>query len=144
MYTHLPVRSFDSSYINTEVFTLLHCNHLRCRLKAELLHHGLEVVLTRTLREKKVGSRKYRMDRWTKTQGKASLELPSTTNNVWQSDILLKEVSYQVIKSEDASVLSQKVGAKLTPTQRKKHAGERLTVLRFDLQHRQNTCWFYC
>lgn len=69
-----------------------------------------------------------------------SLELPSTTNNVWQSDILLKEVSYQVIESEDAGVLSQKVGAKLTPTQRKKYAGERLTVLRFDLQHRQNTC----
>lgn len=51
MYTHIPVCSFDASYINTEVFTLLHCNHLRCRLKAELLHHGLEVVLTRTLRK---------------------------------------------------------------------------------------------
>lgn len=140
MYTHLPVCSFYSSYINTEVFTLLHCNHLRCRLKAELLHHGLEVVLTRTLRKKRWEAENTGWTGEPRHRCAHSLELPSTTNNVWQSDILLKEVSYQVIESEDASVLSQKVGAKLTPTQRKKYAGKRLTVLRFDLQHRQNTC----
>lgn len=49
----IPVSSLNAGYVNAEVLTLLHCDHLRCRLKAELLHHGLEVVLTRTLRRDK-------------------------------------------------------------------------------------------
>lgn len=45
-----PVSSFDARYVNAEVLTLLHCDHLGRRFKAELLHHGLEVVLARALR----------------------------------------------------------------------------------------------
>ena len=49
----IPVSGLDASDIDTEVLTLFHCDHLRRRLKAELLHHGLEVVLTGTLRRGK-------------------------------------------------------------------------------------------
>lgn len=46
----IPVSSFDACDIDAETLTLLHRNHLRCWLKAELLHHRFEVVLTRALR----------------------------------------------------------------------------------------------
>lgn len=45
-----PVGSFDARDVDAEVLTLLHCDHLGRRLKAELLHHGLEVVLAGALR----------------------------------------------------------------------------------------------
>lgn len=50
---YIPVSSLNASYINAEILTLLHCDHLRRWLKAELLHHGLEIVLTRTLRRER-------------------------------------------------------------------------------------------
>lgn len=50
----MPVSSFDACDIDAETLALLHCNHLRCRLKAELLHHRFEVVLTRALRRENV------------------------------------------------------------------------------------------
>lgn len=40
---------------------------------------------------------------------------------------------YQVIKDEQASVLGQKVGTKLSSTQRQKDARQGLTFLWFDL-----------
>lgn len=49
----IPVSSLDAGYTNAEVLTLLHCDHLRRWLEAELLHHRLEVVLTGTLRREK-------------------------------------------------------------------------------------------
>lgn len=52
-YICIPVSSLDAGYIDAEVLTLLHCDHLRRWLKAELLHHGLEVVLTGALRREK-------------------------------------------------------------------------------------------
>lgn len=42
--------------MDAEVLTLLHCDHLRCWLKAELFHHRLEVVLTGALRREQQGS----------------------------------------------------------------------------------------
>lgn len=51
--TCIPVGSLDASYIDAEVFTLLHCDHLRRWLKTELLHHGLEVVLPGALRRER-------------------------------------------------------------------------------------------
>lgn len=61
----IPVSSLNASYINAEVLTLLHCDHLRCRLKAKLLHHGLEVVLARTLwREKSSDYIKWKADKY--------------------------------------------------------------------------------
>lgn len=49
----IPVGSLDASDIDAEVFTLLHRDHLRRWLETELLHHGLEVVLTGALRREK-------------------------------------------------------------------------------------------
>lgn len=46
----VPVSGFDASNVDAEVLTLLHCDHLGRRFKAELLHHGLEVILARALR----------------------------------------------------------------------------------------------
>lgn len=46
----VPVSSFDASYVDVEVLTLVHGDHLGRRFKAELLHHGLEVVLAWALR----------------------------------------------------------------------------------------------
>lgn len=51
-YICIPVRSLNASYVDIKALTLLHCDHLRRWLKAELLHHGLEVVLTRTLEQR--------------------------------------------------------------------------------------------
>lgn len=48
-YISAPVSSLDASYIDAEVLTLLHRDHLRCWFKTEFFHHGLEVVLPRTL-----------------------------------------------------------------------------------------------
>lgn len=52
-YAPVPVCSLNASYIDAQVLPLLHCDHLRCWLKAELLHHGFKVVLSRTLRREK-------------------------------------------------------------------------------------------
>lgn len=42
--------------------------------------------------------------------------------------------SYQVVEGEQAGVLSQQVGAELSSAQRQQDAGQRVTVLRLDLQ----------
>lgn len=56
-YSDRPVSSLDASDVNVKVLTLLYCNHLRGWFKAELFHHGFEVVLTGALRrEYKAGS----------------------------------------------------------------------------------------
>lgn len=46
----VPISSFDASDVDVEVLTLIHGDHLGRRFEAELLHHGLEVVLARALR----------------------------------------------------------------------------------------------
>lgn len=49
----LPVCGLDAGDVDAEVLALLHRDHLRGGLKAELLHHRFEVVLTRTLWRKR-------------------------------------------------------------------------------------------
>lgn len=120
LYT-VPVRSLNANNIDTEVLTLFHCDHLRSRLEAELLHHGLEVVLTRTLEGEK--------------------ELASIGKHKEVKCIIkVKELSsYQVVEGEEADVLSQQVGAELSSTQRQKDSRQWQTLLGFDLQYRRKT-----
>lgn len=46
----VPISSFDAGYVDVKVLTLIHGDHLGRRFEAELLHHGLEVVLAGALR----------------------------------------------------------------------------------------------
>lgn len=55
-----PVCCFEASDGNMEHLSFLYCDHLWRGLKAKLLHHGLEIVLARTLRWREEGLREYR------------------------------------------------------------------------------------
>ena len=47
----VPIGGLDAGDVDAEVLALVHRDHLGGGLEAELLHHGLEVVLARTLEE---------------------------------------------------------------------------------------------
>jgi len=83
----------------------------------------------------KINKEKYKKKDKEKVRKRKKIDTYIYTKSEWWKPINEFLGSYQVIKREQAGVLSQQIGAKLSSTQRQEDARQGNTLLRSDLKH---------